>query len=113
MGGFILILILGSILGGIIYKDWYDSTDHVSCSDQNALRPEARIIDVQREQVGTKGHRRWRTTVSFDDGFQYISHETQVEEFIFSYKISVTDKQNEEILIKAVVAHQKAIEEKE
>lgn len=104
MGILVLLLLC---LAAVIIKDIYDSTDHSSCDTNQNLRIDAVPIDVQHKIVGTKGHRRVRTTVLFNDGFQYISHKTDVEEHIFSYSISLSSATNAEIIYAAKEAHEK------
>lgn len=104
MGILVLLLLC---LAAVIIKDIYDSTDHSSCDANQSLRIDAVPIDVQHKIVGTKGHRRVRTTVLFDDGFQYISHKTDVEDHTFSYSISLSSSTNAEIIYAAKEAHEK------
>lgn len=93
----------------IIWKDIYDSTDHSFIENSDTLSPDAQIVDFERKEVGTKGHRRYRTVIFFDDGFKYISHKTDVNNMILSYRISISRETNIEILQNAIAAHDKAI----
>lgn len=92
-----------------VWKDVYDSTDHSSFEDADALRGGAKIINVERKEVGTKGHRRFRTTVLFDDGFKYISHKTDVSDGFLSYRISISRELSIEILRDAIKSHELAV----
>lgn len=108
----IILFFLIAAIAAIIMKDIYDSTNHSSCDDISLLREGAKPQDVQRKIVGTKGHRRVRTTVLFDDGFRYISHKTDVENHLFYYSVSTPTPVLNEILVDAIIAHDKMLKRK-
>lgn len=108
----IILYILGIAIVWIIAKDIYDSTSHSSCENPSLLREDAKPNDIQRKIVGTKGHRRVRTTVLFDDGFRFVSHKTDVENHLFSYSISTPAPILNEILLDATIAHEKMLKRK-
>lgn len=108
----IILYIMGIAIVLIIAKDIYDSTSHSSCENPDRLREDAMPNDIQRKIVGTKGHRRVRTTVLFDDGFKFISHKTDVENHIFYYSISTPSPILKEILLDAAIAHEKMLKRK-
>lgn len=101
VGGFILLAIL-SIAAKI-----YNSFSHTYYKKEK-LRPDAKIVDVKRMTVGGKNDKKICTTVTFDDGFEYVSHKTDRENHLMSYRIQVTEATKKEILEDAIAAHQKA-----
>ena len=109
---FVMILAI-AVIGGIVYKDIYDSTNHCRCNDASRLSIEAKIVNISTEKVGTKGHKRFRTTVVFSDGFEYISHDTNVDNYVFAYRISLSASDKEQIVLDAIEAHKNAIEKYE
>ena len=90
----------------------YNSKEHVDYVAEN-LSPDAEIINVETEKVGSKTDTVYRTTVLFDDGFSYISHKTNSDFLIFGYRIYITPELKMEIIEDAIEAHKKAIEESE
>ena len=105
----IILVVMLVIIAIIIYKDIYNSTSHVIYDGSSILKEDATIIDAERKVVGTKGHRRLRTTLYFSDGFVFISHKTDVENLFFVYKISTTSEIDKEIINDAFTAHSKMI----
>lgn len=94
----------------LIAKDVYDSTDHSYFDDAVLLKSDAVPIDIKRDIVGTKGHKRVRTTILFDDGFRYISHKTDIDDHFLSYSISVSASTSRDIIADAIAAHGKAMQ---
>lgn len=103
-----LLYVMLAAIAALIYKSWYDSTEHISMSEVSELRPDASPCKVERKEIGLKGEHKYRTIVTFDDGFRYISHKTNRENHFLSYSISVPRSMNAEILSDAVAAHKKA-----
>lgn len=109
----IFALLVIAPLAAIAWVDIYDKTAHCRCDNASLLRLDALPIDVTRKLVGLKGSHRWRTTVTFEDGFRYISHKTDVEERFISYSISVSAKTHKEIILDAILAHRRAVEKRD
>lgn len=101
VGGFFL---LGTLS---IAAEIYNFFNH-SYYKKEKLRPDAKIVDVKRETVGGKNDKKIRTTVIFEDGFEYVTHKTDRENSFFSYRIQVKEATSKEILNDAIAAHQKA-----
>ncbi len=104
-----ILVFLLFVLGAIICKDIYDSTSHSVCDSPAMLKEDATIINVERKVIGSKGHKRYRTTLHFSDGFRFISHKTDVANHLIAYSISVTSELNKEIIRDALIAHAKMI----
>lgn len=98
-------LLICVFVGFFVYSFWYDSTDHCVCKDILALRQDAKPVDLQRKVINSYGHKKYRTTLVFDDGFRYISHKTNIDHHALSYTISITSNDNAELLQKAIAAH--------
>lgn len=104
----ILVIVL-IIVAVITCKDIYDSTSHSVCDNPTLLNEDARIINIDRKVVGTRGHKRYRTTLFFSDGFKFISHKNDISNRLVSYSISVPNEINKEIINDAFMAHAKMI----
>ena len=102
VGGAVLVALLN------IYSWIYNLFSHSSAKDYKNLRHDAKIVNVNRDTVGSKNDKKIRTTVVFDDGFEYISHKTDRDDSFFSYQIQITEATKKEILVDAMEAHQKA-----
>lgn len=79
---------------------------------ENALPdPQAIIVDVNSQQVKyAKNDAKFKTTVTFSDGFVFTTHKTNRVNHFGSYTISVDRKQIAEL---AKAAHAKAVEKKQ
>ena len=102
LGGVVLVALLN------IYSWIYNLFSHSIAKDCKNLRRDAKIVNVKRDTVGSKNSKKIRTEVLFDDGFEFVSHKTDREDSLFSYRIQVTEKTAKEILKDAMEAHQKA-----
>lgn len=102
MGGVVVVALLN------IYSWIYNAFSHINKRSCKNLRPDAKIANVKQDTVGSKNDKKIRTVVTFDDGFEYISHKTDRENHLMSYRIQVTEATKKEILRDAVQAHQKA-----
>lgn len=80
-------------------------------NDETKLRTEAEVVHVNSEVVGLKGEKKYRTVVTFDDGFKFISHDTIREDHYLSYNISITESMKDTIIKKAIAAHNCALRE--
>lgn len=84
--------------------------DAVHCTFiSSKLRPDGKPVRIDRKLVGSKGSTRWKSTVYFDDSFQFVSKRTDIQNRVFYYKISLSDQSNQKILKDAMAAHQRAV----
>ena len=91
-----------------IYSNIYNHTDHSNAKHTDiTLKENAKIIDVSHQVVGNRkaGTASYRTTVTFDDGFQYIAHTTNRETHFGSYTLSITPEDERRIKSKAISVH--------
>lgn len=109
MGIFILFAIALIIFGIIIRKNIYNSSDHHTWDKGSSPNHNAIITNVKREIVGSKGSSKYRTIITFSDGFTFISHDTNVENHLIYNKLSVDQELNNQIIEKAISAHNKAV----
>lgn len=98
---FLLFFVLKIVLG-------YYSTKSRTSYDVNQLRADAKISDIKTAVVGSKNHKRIRTTVTFDDGYVFESFKTDRENSMFTYRINVSTATRNEIISDAFRAHQNA-----
>lgn len=88
----------------------YHIADHSKWQENAVPDPGARIIDIKSEKVKyIKNDARFKTTVTFSDGFFFTTHKTDRENHFGSYTISVNKKV---VLEAAIQAHAKAVEKK-
>lgn len=105
----VVLLFMCAGLAWIFYEGWYNSTAHSTTDDHSKLRADAKIINVNTERVGRKQTSAIRTTVSFDDGFKYISHAAERKQHLTSYTLTVTKDVVNQIIMDAIKAHRAAI----
>ena len=105
---FVVIIVWAFILAGIIYNI-YNHTPH-SKTNGKILKKDALICNIETENVGGRkiSNAAIRTIVTFDDGFVYISHKSNLH--FFQGKISVDAGLIVEIKKDAMDAHKKAYE---
>ena len=103
----VILFIVGIVF--MIRDGSYNTRSHSVVSESAKLRANAKIIDVKSERVGRKDTTAIRTTVSFDDGFTYISHDSDKEFHLASYTLSLSKETMNKILHDAVAAHQAAL----
>ena len=96
------------LFGIIIISRLFNSGDHSAGSTRN-LREDAKIIDVNTKLVGDNRARKYRTTVVFDDGFKYVSHDTDRQNNPMGYNISISESMKLAIVEKAIIAHREAM----
>ena len=110
MNLFEILFIAGLVLVAVlnVYSWIYNAFSHSSVKSYENLRRDAKIVNVKRDTVGGKNDKKIRTMVIFDDGFVFISHKTDRENHLMSYRIQVTESTAREILADAMKAHQKA-----
>ena len=102
IAGFVLVAVLN------VYSWIYNAFSHTNKKSCKNLRCDAKIVNVKRDTVGSKNDKKIRSVVTFDDGFEYVSHKTDSENHLMSYRIQVTESTAKEILADAIKAHQKA-----
>ena len=90
-------------------SDKYNSPNHIG-EGSKRLHPDACVASVDVKIVGSKNHRRFRTTVVFDDGFRYVSHDgNHREDRTFSYTVTLYDGEKTRIISDAIKAHNQAL----
>lgn len=86
---------------------WFDHTEWKTCSNPNI---NATIVDISSEKVQhIKNGAKFKTTVTFSDGFQFITHKTNTTAKLLTYTISVDANLRNKIIEKAVLAHNDAL----
>ena len=72
--------------------------------------PDAKIVNIQSEKVQyLKDSMKFKTVVTFSDGFQFITHKTARENGFLTYTIAIDRKTQHEITNKAMRMHKKAV----
>lgn len=112
-GAYLLSFIVFGALAAMICYEVYNGKDHSKCALPEFLREDAKISSVKQEKVGLKGSVTYRTTILFQDGFQYISHKCDRNDHFTYYTIFISEDTAENIRQSAYNAHRKAIEKRD
>ena len=94
-----------------IFKATWNCFDHSKIATNAVLSPDAIITNVQSEKVQyVKNGMKFKTTVSFSDGFTFVTHKTNREDGFLTYQIAIN---GEEILENAKKAHERALKKQQ
>ena len=96
--------LFGAIFVWYVVSRIYNSRNHMKY-DSEKLRKNAKVIDIKYKTVGPRGDYKYRTTVTFDDSLQFISHYTERENHFGYYEISLSQNLKREIYEDAIEAH--------
>ena len=101
-------LVAIALLVMFFYSDTFQDSLNCTFTDTK-LRPDGKPIDMDHKLVGSKGSTRWKTTVYFDDSFQFISKRTDMKNCVLCYKISLSENTKQLILKDAIEAHERVL----
>lgn len=96
------------LLVWFLYSDFFQDALNCTFTDTK-LRPDGKPIDMDHKLVGSKGSTRWKTTVYFDDSFQFTSKRTDIKNCVLCYKISLSENTKQLILKDAIEAHERVL----
>ena len=97
----------------VIYKDEiYPSFDHKKWNEYSQPSYDAEITDIDHEIVGIKNWTKVKTTVSFSDGFVFISFDSDIDNHFLYNTVSLKMGTKAMILEKAKAAHTEAVKKK-
>ena len=100
-----------ALIIGVFGKEWYSYFDHWEWEDDDRLDKNAEIVSVTSDKVlYVKNGGKYKTTVTFSDGFVYITHTTNREDGFFHYRISVDEELKKEIIKEAISCHNKTVD---
>ena len=111
----VLIGIVGTLLSIVCFfygmfnlcRGFWSLFNHSKVPKNAVLSLNAKIIDISSQKVKyVKNGAKYKTTVLFSDGFEFITHKTNREDNIFTYEISVD---TEQITENAIKAHDRAL----
>ena len=100
-------LILIAVFGSSIFFWIYSSHDHWKPTNGQSLKSDAKVIDMTTKLYNKFNY---RTIIKFDDGFEYISFDTQREEGAFRRTLTVSPEMKLRILEKAMNKHKELLE---
>lgn len=101
-------LVIG--LAFLAFRALYHRFDHTGKRGEGPLSPDARVVDISSKQVQyAKNGAKYKTTVLFSDGFYFVTHKTNRTNNFLTYNISIDEALAQEIVKKAVSAHQEAL----
>ena len=108
-----LLYFLGFImLAGVLFgigRSIYWLFDHTGWQSDAVPDLNATITDISSKEVKyVKNGAKFKTTVTFSDGFYFITHKTNRDQHFMTYTISVDDSLKSEIVSRAMEAHNKA-----
>ena len=100
-----------AVIIGVFGKEWYSYFDHWEWEDDDRLDKNAEIVSVTSDKVlYVKNGGKYKTTVTFSDGFVYITHTTNREDGFFHYYISVDEELKKVIIDNAIRQHGKVVD---
>lgn len=107
-----IIFVLG--LGLMFYNicgTVYTWSDHYGWEKNSSPDKNAKIIDItsKRIQYG-RTKQKLKTTVTFSDGFYFITYKTNYDNGIMTYKIYLSDELRKTVINLAVEKHNSAID---
>ena len=105
------LLLLALLLVLCFGKPVWSLFDHSKTEPNAVLRSDAKIVDIDTEQVTyMKNGAKYKTTIRFSDGFVFTTHKTDRDDNFFSYKISISPELRKEIISNAIEAHDRALQ---
>lgn len=109
IGIFIIMAVL--IFFGWVRPIWW-MFDHWGWSTCSKPDSNAQPNDFTSERVKyVKNDAKFKTTVTFTDGFYFITHKTSRMDYFMSYTISLPPELKAEILNKAIAKHAAAVDD--
>ena len=105
----LIVPLISFLVNILFYKSWYDATNHHYIENKAQLSITAEIVNVDRYIVGSKGDKRYRTIIEFSDGYTYVSHKSNIDNFILFKKVCISNELNDEIVEDALISHKKAV----
>ena len=85
--------------------------DHKGWNDGAVPDVNATVKDVKSERVKySRNDAKFKTVVTFSDGFWYMTHKTNRKNGFMKYTISVDQELRRQIVEKAIAAHKEAVE---
>ena len=93
-----------------LFKHIYYAFEHGKWERGSVPDPDASVVNVESEPVNYAGVVRFKTTITFSDGFRYISHKTKQDvSWVGSVKYTLPEDLEKEIMQRAMEAHAKAV----
>ncbi len=104
----LFIVAIWAVLGGFFLWEIYCMFDHSHCPDKSRLSPKAQAVSMDSKYSTLLS--KFKTTVTFSDGFVYVTHKTKSQRVSFNKVQNIVDKEMKmQILDKAIAAHNKAV----
>ena len=114
MYNFLLVLIVVLVLIRIVYcisMEIYTHFDHKKWMKDAHPNKDADIADVKTEEVQyLKNGAKYKTVITFTDGFRFTTYATKRKEGFFRYRISIDKELGDEILWNAKNYHRTAVD---
>ena len=94
----------------LFYKPVWSMFDHTGWNAGAIPNRNATVKDMKSERVKyLRNGAKFKTVVTFSDGFWYMTHKTNRKNGFMKYTISVDRELKLQILEKAVAAHREAV----
>ncbi len=91
----------------------YSWSDHGKWARNSAPDPNATIVDRSVSEVEfLKNGKKIKRTLTFSDGFTYVTYKTRRKDGFFTYSIGLNENDTKEFLLKAIDKHYQQVEEK-
>ena len=106
---FLAVLFIGIYLA-IYGREISSFFDHTAWKPLSNPKIDATIVDISTEKVKyIKNGSKFKTTITFSDGFQFITHKANVTSGLLSYTVSIDGDKRKELIEKAIAAHSQAV----
>lgn len=103
-------IIIIAVFGFSLCRSFYHLFDHCGWKENSNPNARAEILNISSEKVQyVKNGKKYKTTVVFSDGFYFVTHKTNREDYFFTYEISVDEDVMQEIIAKARKKHEEAV----
>lgn len=111
---FFMCLLLLLVLGVVVYNicgDVHSWSDHYGWGKNSTPDKEAKIQNITSERVQfARNEAKFKTTVTFSDGFYFITYKTNRDNSVLTYKIYISDELKNEIINSAIKQHISAVD---
>ncbi len=107
---YVMMIVIIAYVSYRIGRAIWNCFDHSKVDDNTMLSKDATIVNVHSEKTQyVKDGMKYKTTVYFSDGFQFVSHKTDRDDGLFTYRISISPHLYENIIECAKEAHDRAL----
>ncbi len=105
-----LLLVIGWVFYNLV-RDVYTWSNHYGWEENSTPDKNAKIQNISSEKVQySKNGAKYKTKITFSDGFYFITHKTDREDGFLTYRIFISDELREKIISLAIEKHNIAVD---